>query len=150
MIVSFFGHADFLSNSLLREKILTALENFYKKDKIDFYLGAYGRFDSFALSICKEFKKTHNDCNLYFITPYLGSYLDSRKSYLCNIYDDIIYPPLENELKRLAIIKRNEWIINKSDFIFFYVYRNYGGAYLALNYAKRKRKNLLNIYEFEK
>jgi hypothetical protein len=52
----------------------------------------------------------------------------------------------QKSTKRYAIIKRNEYMIDESDFIIFYVTHRFGGgAYRALEYAKRKNKQYINI-----
>ena len=37
-------------------------------------------------------------------------------------------------------------MIDESDFIVFYVERNFGGAKTAMEYAKRKGKKFVNLY----
>lgn len=63
--------------------------------------------------------------------------------------DSIIYPPLEKVPKRFCILKRNEWIIDHSDIIVFFVRYSYGGAHTALEYAKKKKKKIYNIASLE-
>ena len=63
------------------------------------------------------------------------------------LYDEIAYPPLENIPPRLAIIKRNEWMIDKADIIIAYVEYSYGGAYKAFEYAGKKQKRIFNLAE---
>lgn len=52
---------------------------------------------------------------------------DKYFEYASKIFDDTIYPDLEKVPKRLAIIKRNEWVVNNSDFLIAYV-KYSGGA----------------------
>lgn len=59
-----------------------------------------------------------------------------------NTFDDTLYPEIEKVPPKFAIIKRNEWMIDKSDFLIAYVEHNWGGAYRTLEYAKRKKKNV--------
>ena len=63
------------------------------------------------------------------------------------LYDTVIYPPLETIPPRVAIVKRNEWMIQKADFIIAYVKHTYGGAYKALQYARKKKKSIINLAE---
>ena len=60
-------------------------------------------------------------------------------------YDSSIYPPLEGVPYKLAIIKRNEWMIDKADLIVAYVNTEYGGARRALTYARRRNKSIINL-----
>lgn len=56
-----------------------------------------------------------------------------------NEYDGTIYPDLEYVPKRFAIVKRNEWMINNSNFLIAHVKHDWGGAYRTLQYARRKK-----------
>lgn len=60
-------------------------------------------------------------------------------------FDDIIYPPIENVPYKYAIIRRNEWMIDVADFVIAYVKYSWGGAARSLEYAKRKKKNIIQI-----
>ena len=61
------------------------------------------------------------------------------------LYDCSEYPPIETVPKKLAIIKRNEYMVNKADTIVAYVTHGWGGAAQTLEYAKVKKKNIINI-----
>ena len=146
MVVTFFGHADFQGEAKFKNKIENILEEF-SFQQIDFYLGGYGNFDSFALRVCQEYKRKYPSTKLIYITPYLGSFLDKRKDYLEKIYDEILYPPIENVLLKFSISKRNRWIVEKADLLIVYVERNYGGAYKACKYAWKNKKKVVNLYK---
>ncbi|MBR2735488.1 MAG: DUF1273 domain-containing protein, partial [Clostridia bacterium] len=57
-------------------------------------------------------------------------------------FDDTLYPEIEKTSPKFAIVKRNEWMIDKSDFLIAYVEYNWGEAYRTLEYAKRKKENV--------
>ena len=61
------------------------------------------------------------------------------------LYDSIVYPPLEKTPLKFAISKRNEWMIDQSDFVIAYVEHSFGGAYQSLKYAHRKGKRIVNL-----
>ena len=147
MVISFFGHADFCEQkdyyNELFDLVLSLCKN---QDSVELFFGGYGNFDSFCYSVCAEIKKTKKNVTLCYVTPYLGSYLEKR-GYLQTKYDQVVYPEIENAPKRLAIIKRNEWMINKSDFVICYVNRSFGGALVCLKYALRKKKRVFNLAE---
>lgn len=72
----------------------------------------------------------------------MGNKLEKNKEYLTKEYDGIVYPPIENTPKKVAILVRNEWIVRQSDVIIAYVGRTFGGAYKAVAYAKKRGKKL--------
>jgi hypothetical protein len=74
--------------------------------------------------------------------------LQDKKEIIKANYDECIYPPIETTYPKFAILRRNEWIIEKSDFIIFYVSRTFGGAYKAMKYAIKLNKKFINLYDF--
>ena len=60
-------------------------------------------------------------------------------------FDNIVYPPLETVPYRYAIIRRNEWMIDQADIVIAHVRYSWGGAERSLEYAKRKKKEILMI-----
>ena len=66
------------------------------------------------------------------------------RQYYIKGYDDTAYPPLESVPRRLAIIRRNEWMVDESDYIIAYVW-HYDGARNTLEIAKRKKKPIFNV-----
>ncbi len=145
MIITFCGHSNYSSSLEDEERLLKLLEIIACGKQVDFYLGGYGGFDSFAFKCAKKFKQYREGTKLIFITPYLGKWLDYRKDVIEKDYDEIVYPEIEYVPKKFAIIKRNEWMIDQADYLFVYVRTYYGGAYRMLLYA-HKHKNLIQIY----
>ena len=148
MIITFFGHSKIYNCADLASEIEnTILNQIIKDEKITFYCGGYGDFDNLCAKVCKSIKQNGVHCEILLVIPYLPE--TGRTDIRCKIdssfYDGSIYPPLERVPKRLAILKRNEWMIDKSDLIIGFVKHDYGGAYTALEYARRKGKNVINI-----
>lgn len=147
MIITFFGHSDYLDNSEDEEELFSALETIVCDQPVDFYLGGYGNFDSFAYRCAKRYKECKKNAKLVFITPYLDKWLNERKDFLIKLYDEIVYPPIEHVPQKFAILKRNEWMIDRTDHVIVYIRRHYGGAYKALLYAHKQNKPYTNLYK---
>ncbi len=143
MVVSFFGHSDFRSNDKYKKRLISLIEDLNKEDLV-FYLGGYGEFDNFAYSVCRDYKARHS-CQLVYITPYLNKDLQEYSEK----YDEIIYPAIENVPLKHSITYRNKWIVENSNYIFFYVAHTWGGAYKMIEYAKKKGKPFLNLHDNE-
>ena len=148
MIITFIGHSSIkasieLSNKI-KEIILSSTAN---APTVTFYCGGYGDFDNLCASICRELKETLNNCEIVFVTPYITLAQQKKMNHLIdsNLYDSIVYPPIENVPPRFAITKRNEWMISEANLIISYVYRTYGGTYNSLKYAQRKNKSIVNL-----
>lgn len=146
MIITFFGHSSYCENTEDEQRLLNHIEKVADGNQIDFYIGWYGDFDNFALKCAKKYKEKHADAKIIFITPYIDKNY-ARLDNALRIFDETIYPKIENTPKRFAISKRNEWMIDKADYIFFYVFLHFGGAYNALRYAHKNNKPYVNLYK---
>ena len=143
MIVTFCGHSKSYIEEEEKLRILEILENEHA-DEITFYLGGYGAFDSTALECSKTYKKAHPNSKVVLITPYPHS---KNLEYANDIFDEVVYPELEHVPPKFAILKRNEWMIDNSDVVVAFVKQDFGGAYKALEYARRRKKAIVNIAE---
>ena len=140
MIITFIGHSSITNGSELVEKIVKAIiENTRQDEKISFYCGGYGEFDNLSATACHLVRKQRPNSEVVLVTPYLKNLAKS------DIYDATIYPSLEHVLPRYAIIKRNEWMVERADLIIAYVKYTYGGARKTLSYAQRKKKSIINL-----
>ena len=139
MIITFCGHSDYIQTANDEKKILTFLEQNINEECVDFYLGGYGKFDSFAYTCAQKYQTIHPSSKLIYVTPYLNP------KTLTQNYDLIIYPELESVPPKFAISYRNKWMIEKSDIVIAYVNRSFGGAYKSYNLAKKSNKTILNI-----
>ena len=150
MIVTFCGHARFSKREEYEQKIFDYLEEKVGDRSADMYLGGYGEFDGFAYACCKKYKEKHPKTSLVFVTPYLTSaYSKERANYEQEKYDTILYPEIEDKPPRLAIIYLNQWMIEKADCVIAYVTHDWGGAYQAYTYAKKRGKEIFNLATFE-
>lgn len=150
MVISFIGHRSLHSRNTLLESIRkTITENADFNDEVVFLVGGYGDFDSLCAYVCSLIKKERKNCKIVFVTPYITvAQQEKIRGWIeLGIYDSVIYPPLENVPPRFAIVKRNEWMIEQSDLIIAYVVRSFGGAYQSLNYARRKKKQIVQLQE---
>ena len=145
MIITFCGHSNCLFFDEEKEKLKQLLiKEIRKNPTCKFYLGGYGDFDSLCLWTLRELKAACPDIELLFITPYLDnnySKLQLAKYY----YDDVIFPPIESVPRKFAISKRNEWMVDSANLVIAYVKYSWGGAAKTLEYAKRRKKEIINL-----
>ena len=145
MTITFCGHSNCLFSDEEKEKLKQLLiKEIRKNPTCKFYLGGYGDFDSLCLRILRELKTDFPDIELLFITPYLDSNY-SKLQLAKYYYDDVIFPPIENVPRKFAILKRNEWMVDSADLVIAYVKYSWGGAAKTLEYAKRRKKLIINI-----
>ena len=151
MIITFFGHSSIASYRMVGEIVKDIIrKNTSPSETISFYLGGYGDFDEICASACRELRIEHRSVELIYVTPYMDLRGQSRiKELLKNdLYDISVYPPLKGVPLRFAISKRNEWMARKSDLVIAYVKHNFGGAYKAVEFAKRNGKRIINVCNF--
>ena len=142
MIITFCGHSKFYDSKEIHGEMMALLEQLVGDAPVEFFLGGYGNFDSFARSCCEEFKETHPNAKLILITPYINK---KFYEYEKKLYDGIIYPEIEDKPLKFAISYRNKWMVEKADYVIAYVDEAYGGAYQTLTHARRRKKPIFNL-----
>ena len=150
MTISFTGHSFIPSKAAVKEIVKEQIGIIAKDaDCVTCYLGGYGDFDEICATVCRELKEEYS-IELVYVTPYinLSAQAKIKENEKCRLYDLSIYPPIENVPPKLAILKRNEWMVTNADIVIAYVNRSYGGAYKSLLTARRKKKKIINVCTF--
>ena len=75
--------------------------------------------------------------------------LNAEKNYYERMYDGVLIPEeLIGVHPKAAIKKRNRLMVDWSDTLIAFVYRDFGGAYETLQYAKKQgRIQIINLAE---
>ena len=139
MIITFFGHSDYCAKKADEERLLSFLEETVGVSPVTFYLGGYGAFDSFARDCARKFQRAHINVKLVMVTPYLN------KKVPLDLYDETVYPPLENIPPRFAISHRNLWMVEQANVVVVYVVRSFGGAAQAYAHARKQKKLIFDL-----
>ena len=109
MIVTFCVHSQYTGSGEDEQKIISLLTEIIGDHHAELYLGGYGSFDSFARKCGKKYQETHPNTRLIFITPYITiDYQKNHLDYNKNLYDEILYPNLEDNPLKFAISYRNK------------------------------------------
>ena len=150
MIVTFCGHSDYTESEEDQKKILSLLTELIGDSPAELYLGGYGAFDEFARKCGTKYREAHPNTKLIFITPYItDNYQKNHLDHNKKLYDEIVYPSLENKPLRFDISCRNKWMVEQADHVIAYITRGWGGAYQTYKHAQRKKKSLFNISDVE-
>ena len=146
MIITFCGHADFVSTKEYERCFLDILKDKIGDGSADLYLGGYGAFDRFAYTCCRKYQKENPKVSLIFVTPYLTTaYQKKHFETQENQYDAILYPPIEDKPSKFALVYRNRYMAEKADLLIVYVNRTWGGAYQMYRCARQKGKPIFNL-----
>ena len=151
MVITFVGHSSVASVEDVKKRVKEQMKNYINTcESLICYLGGYGEFDEICANVFRDLKCKDRSIQLVYVTPYISLSEQKRikdmKQY--ELYDEVLYPPIENTPLKFAISKRNEWMIKNSDLVIAYVNHSYGGAYKSLKIAKRMKKNIINICDF--
>lgn len=146
MNITFCGHRDFISSKEIELKFNDIIEKFaIYNDEITCLSGGYGHFDLFAAHRLRKLKAKFKNINSVLVIPYQSIEMKNRLDLIKDYYDSIIYPPLELVPKKIAIIKRNEWMIDNSDVLIAYLQSTIGGAARTYEYATKKQLKIINL-----
>lgn len=146
MIITFCGHRDFVETAEAENQLTMFLEKYARENvRLVCYNGGYGNFDYFAAKCVQRLQERYSNIRNCLILPYIDQTFLDRIEIFKNHFDETIYPPLETVPRKYAIIRRNEWMIDSTDIIIAYVKYSWGGAARTLEYAKRKKKTVIQI-----
>ena len=136
----FFGHREVTHN--IREKLTAIIESLITEDNVtEFYVGHQGQFDNMAYSVLKELKSNYQHIRYTVVLAYMPD------SYIKEVYgEDTLFPNgMESVPRRFAISKRNDWMIQHSDYAVCYVYKITGGAAKFREKAEKKGLRIINV-----
>ena len=147
--VTFFGHRDFDAHIKSEERLHQIVrELLASKEFVVFYIGRNGEFDRFCASIIKRVQNEmgRENSELILVLPYADKDIEYYEKY----YDCVMIPEtIENTHPKGAIAKRNKWMVEQSDLLICYIDKEEGGAFAALNYAKKIEKKAINLAKRE-
>lgn len=139
---TFFGHR--IINKDIKDLLTRQIENLIAEYGVNvFYVGNNGQFDHLVATVLREVK-LHNPQILYWIVL---AYLPEKKQEYNPLSDiETIYPEgLEYTPRHFAISKRNQWMVQQSDYVIAYVEHPFGGAAQFTEYAQKKNRMVINL-----
>lgn len=108
-----------------------------------FYSGYRGNFDYLCCNVVAQLKKLYP----HVILTKVLSYLPSPSDELNEIFDDSVYLLERKVPYRLAIVETNKRLADTADFILSGVVWQFGGAFTALEYALKREKRVINVFD---
>lgn len=109
-----------------------------------FSIDNYGDFDNIVASVCLMLKRKYPQISVNLVLPYYRPHLDEYDKERYARFDSVITPELEETPHRYRIIKANEYMVDQADAMIAYVKYD-GGAAKTLAYAKRHKKQIINL-----
>lgn len=141
---TFFGHRYVFDKI---EEVLTSLLSELIENDVDiFYVGSQGEFDCKAVNILKSLKIKYPHISYNIVLAYLPV---NKDNYSTDYSKNTLYPEgLESVHPKYAIVKRNQWMIEKSDYVIVYVKRSSGNAAKFKELSEKKGKIVINVADF--
>ena len=141
---AFFGHRDEnygADRELIKNSIANLIENYGVGI---FYSGGRGNFDRICSEIVFELKKEYPFLQNFLVFSYLPN--PKSEFMLPSRYDESVYLIERSVPSRYAILETNKAIVKRVDFVLSGVRWDWGGAWKACEYARKKGKTVLNLY----
>ena len=139
---AFFRHRkiDYLP---FKDKISMAISDLIKNRGVrKFYNGFRGNFDILCAKIVFDFKVDFPDMQNIMVLSY-HNYSDFR---LPKYFDGSVYLLEKSVLPQYAILQTNREMVLRADYIISGVRYDFGGAYTACDFARRKKKDIIDIF----
>lgn len=135
---TFFGHRDCPGS--VKASLYEAIERLICDQRVDtFYVGTQGSFDRMAYAALAELRQRYSHIKVYRVLAYMPKSGDADSA------DTIVPEGIENAHPRYAIVHRNNWMIDRSDSVIAYITHPTGGAFQAVERAKKKGKTIIMI-----
>lgn len=143
-ICAFFGHRDVHAIPEVREKLEHVIKDLIDQGVEEFWYCRQGGFDCLVSMVLWNIKKDRKFIYISEVCPYPPSKSKIEWSEENNI--ELIYP---NEVAKgpmkFAILRRNDYIVENVDLIVCYITHDYGGAYKAVEKARKKGLKIINL-----
>ena len=130
-----FGHADCPERVL--PKLEQSIESAISNGVLNFYVGNRGAFDRLATTAIKRAKKKFPGVRLYLLLAYHPA---ERPQELSEGFDGTYYPLEKTPPRRFAIVRTNEAMLRKTDYVICYV-NHVGNTKKLLELAQKMQKS---------
>lgn len=156
MICTFFGHRVISYD--IKSVLYDEIEKQIKAGCDTFLIGNYGKFDDLAFDLCLYFKqKKYPDIKILLVSTHISRQIKYGQTikqikhdpqYMIKRDFETITYPIEDEFYLNKITATNKYMIDDSAVVICFVDKNQtkSGAKRAMNYAKKKNKTVINIF----
>lgn len=147
-ICAFFGHRDTPMSNLIENHLIEVVRGLILYHQVnEFWLCEQGTFDNLTRIVMKELKKEFEYINLCLFPAYYPN--NFKLDWMYENDYDLLYPEeVAKAPPQVAILRRNEYIAKNADYIVCYVERQSGGAYKAVEKARKYGKKIINLAEY--
>ncbi len=146
-ICCFAGHSKLYGSVNLETLLYSKCEELILQTQVTcFWVGNYGSFDSLSAHTVQILKQKYPQIKLELILPYITNEINENKEFYYQNFDSILLANIpESTPAKFKILKCNEYMIDKSDFLIAYVNHTFGGAAKTFEYAQKKNIKICNL-----
>ena len=162
--VCFIGHRKIECTPELRERLQSILLDLVENGTTNFIFGDHSAFDSLCYELVTELKEKYPEIKRINFRKDYEDTDDYTMQFLIAGYEESICPKGVGSAGRASYVERNQAMIRESDVCIFYYDKNYqpnrrktsrrdlfdyqpkSGTALAFQYAKSKKKTIINCF----
>lgn len=149
------GHREIEITARLQNELKNKLIYLIKNEDVKvFYFGSRSEFCKLCYNVITNLKNEYARIKRVYVRAEYANVGESYENYLNEFYEDSFYYDENLKAGRFSYIKRNEFMINVSDFCLFYYNKSYtpssktkSGTAIAYNYAVKNSKTIINLYK---
>ena len=140
---TFFGHRDCPDS--IKVNLKKEIEQLICDQQVHiFYVGTQGSFDRMAYCALRELRNKYSNIKMYRVLAYMPRN-DAVSNDNAQSEDTILPEGIERVHPRYAIVWRNNWMIDRSEYVIAYITHPTGGAFQAVERAQKKGKDVVRL-----
>lgn len=162
MTIAFLGHRHIDMTDKLKNLLLKIIKQQITENKAtEFLFGSKSMFNDLCYKTVTYLQQSYPYIKRIYVRAeyeYINSFYTK---YLNTLYESTYFPEKVHSAGQKSYVKRNEIIIDKSDVLIAYYNNSYkpsvdykqsysSGTKIAVNYAHKKKKPVINVYELLK
>ncbi len=148
----FIGHREIRNSAELEKRLYVIIENLILSGVATFFFSSKSKFNDLCLAVTTKLKTKYPNIKRVYIRAEYQFINDDYLNYLLQFYDDTLYPNEIINAGKAVYVKRNIYMIDRSDFCIFYFDENYQSTYksgtkIAYSHAVKKQKQIINAFD---
>lgn len=155
MQVAFIGHRKIENTEILKQKLTDIITTLIKNDGADIFLfGSKSMFDDICLEVVTKLKEYYSLIKRIYVRSAEEHISEQYKDYLLTLYDKTFFSDKVSGAGYRSYVKRNQVMIDMCDVLITYFNKDYkllasrkSGTRSAVEYALKKKKRIINLYE---
>ena len=137
---TFFGHRE--CPATVRDNLQEVIKELITDYGVEmFYVGNQGRFDAIVRGVLRELKEEYPRIDYAVVLAYMPCNQDENE----DTSDTMLPEGIEFVFPRYAILWRNNWMLQQSDYVVTYITHSWVGAAKFADKARKQGKRVINI-----